>query len=155
MIDLEARARTLNEQTVAPRLPVHVVLAHGRRIRARRRLVAIAIVCSFAGVLVGAAALRSRDNTKDLTVTEPTTHSSTTTPVPPASFVPPPKTLLVHEEQGGHPTPGRVLLLDTATSRVIRRLGADYDPYLANGFGFARSAGFALWTRLNEPAQTF
>jgi hypothetical protein len=154
MIDLEASARTLNEQTITPRPPLDVVLARGRRIRLRRRLTVIAITCTVAVTVFATAELRSSDTTKHLIVTGHATGPAPTTAarVPAPDLVAPPNLLIAHEALGAN-EPGRIVVIDTATGRTIRVLGADYDPYLANGFAIARKAQLALWTRLNEPAQ--
>lgn len=50
MIDLEARARALNEHSASEAAPVEVVLARARRYRTRRRIAASALVaCAAAG----------------------------------------------------------------------------------------------------------
>jgi hypothetical protein len=151
MIDLEASARALNEQSITPRLPVDVVLARGRRIRLRRRLAIIAITCSVAVAGIATSELLSSDTSKHLIVTGHTTGSppTTTATLPAPPLVAPPKLLIAHEEQGGS-APGRIVVIDTATGRTIRVLGADYDPYLQNGFAIARETALALWTRLNQ-----
>ena len=50
MIDLEARARALNEHSASEAAPVEVVLARARRYRTRRRIAASALaVCAAVG----------------------------------------------------------------------------------------------------------
>jgi len=155
MIDLEARARTLNEQAVTPRLPVELVLKRGHRIRVRRRVAAVVVAGSLLVVGLAGAAMHSTGTTKHLVVTGSTTQPRpTATASAPPHAVPAPKQFIAHLEQGGSARPGKVVIIDTATGSTIRSIGADYDPYLSNGFAIARAAGVALWTRLNEPAQT-
>ncbi len=155
MIDLEARAHTLNQEAVTPRLAVDVVLERARRIRKRRRLVVVAFCCSL--IVAGAVAvtLRLSRASNSAVVVSPSTGSrrATKPTVPAPALVAVPGQAIVHG-LGGADRPGRVEVVDTKTGRTLRVLGADYDPYLQNGFAIARSSGLALWTRLNQPAQT-
>jgi hypothetical protein len=63
MIDLEARARTLNEQAVTRRLPVKLVVQRGNRIRARRRVAVVAIMGSLLAAVLPARRCSRRART--------------------------------------------------------------------------------------------
>ena len=152
MIDLEERARSLNEHAVTPMLPIEVVVQRARRIRARRRMRAIAAIGSVAALVLVVAMLQITGAKKRVVVIGPGPTTPTSAPAPHA--VAPPARFIAHLLQGGSAQPGKVVIIDTATGKTIRAIGADYDPYLANGFAIARGAGVAFWTRLNEPAQT-
>jgi hypothetical protein len=64
----------------------------------------------------------------------------------------PPARLAAHLPTGtGHP--GEIVVIDTATGAIVRTLGAEYDPYLANGFQMAPDGSAVYYTRLNGPSQ--
>ncbi len=71
---------------------------------------------------------------------------------PPPRAEPFPPTIAVHLPTAtAHP--GQILLVDSETGATLRSFGAEYDPYVSDGFALAADRSALYYSRLNEPAQ--
>jgi hypothetical protein len=65
--------------------------------------------------------------------------------------VAPPAVAVVHMP-GGTARPGQILVIDVQSGAILKVLGAEYDPYLQNGFLVSTDLQKLYYLRLNEPA---
>jgi hypothetical protein len=66
--------------------------------------------------------------------------------------VPPPAVAVVHLPTGTA-RPGQIQVIDVQSGAMLRVLGAEYDPYLQNGFLLSTDRQRLYYLRLNEAAQ--
>lgn len=167
MIDLHDAAQRINDDPVVIPAPVEAIYRRAREIRRRSRLrvgATVALV-GLVGALTGSALTSGPPHRIRIATTpEP---STTTVPrqrggssnSPPTSLarppaVPPPAELVAHLPTGTA-RPGQIVVINTATGAVVKVLGADYDPYVGDGFHIAAGGQSVFWTHLNEQAQQF
>jgi hypothetical protein len=155
MIDLTEAARRLNADPLLAPSPMSELRRRVGLVRRRRNRIAaitvsgtVAVVCAAVAILIVVA---PSGNHRVVVQTGPTTTPTVTSP--PLSPVPPPPLLYVHLRQVGN-GPGPIEEIDTHTGHVVRTVGADYDPYVQDGFN-AGPGNTVYWTHLDEPHQTF
>ncbi len=164
MIDLHDAAEVMNDYPVIAPSPVTAILGRAheirRRTRLRRGVAAMAVVILGVGVVTTEVS-GSPSQTRIATVPTPSTvprksggGGKVPPPPPKAPLVAPPTELVAHlRDQTAKP--GQIVVMNTATGAVTKILGADYDPYVGDGFQIAAGGHSVFWTHLNEKAQQF
>lgn len=154
MIDLETRARALNEQVVVPAPSVETVLARARRIRTRRRLATLAAIGTSTCVAVGVVALRPSNARVENRIIVGHDAPTSTTFVRPTSVAPPKEFVVqsVVDSPMATSLGSRIDVLETATGRST--LSFEADGFTTGRVALDHQLGLVLWTRLDAAGST-
>jgi len=147
-MDLEGAAQEVNQSPVAEPAPLELIMGRARSRRRRRWLTGSAGGLAAAIVLIVALMAPGGGSGQEVVATSP----STTTAPSTARLLDPPATFVAHLRQVGNAA-APIVVMRTGDGAMLRVLGADYDPYVGNGFHTSERAVY--WQHLDEPAQRF